>query len=205
MPQCLFVSWDAASWHASKTLYKVVGEIDSDAFRTRHKTPLVDLMPLPSGAQFLNVIEAVFSGMARAILHNSNYQSVFGCKEAIDRYVAERNQAFLEHPRRAGNKIWGKEPAKAKIMAGSSSLQFDPYAARRLPARRQHHRRTLIDRRCGRPMKADSVGFEGVEPIPTTALLHRGGLPTTIQLSHRSELGSGKRAVRKWCSRRRNR
>jgi len=85
---------------------------------------------------------------------------------------------------------------KNEITAGWSSLQFD-YAARRLPARRQHHRRTLIDRRCGRPMNADSVGSEGVEPIPTTVLLHRGGLPTTIQLSHRSELGSGKRAVRK--------
>jgi hypothetical protein len=70
-------------------------------------------MPLPSGAQFLNVIESVFSGMARAILHNSNYQSVFGCKEAIDRYFAERNQSFLEHPRRAGNKIWGKERVEA--------------------------------------------------------------------------------------------
>jgi transposase len=109
----LFVSWDAASWHVSKKLYKVVGEINSDVFRTRHKTPLVDLLPLPSGAQFLNVIESVFSGMARAILHNSNYQSVFGCKEAIDRYFAERNRAFLEHPRRAGNKIWGKERVEA--------------------------------------------------------------------------------------------
>ena len=109
----LFVSWDAASWHVSKALYKVVDEINGDAFRFRHKTPLVDLMPLPSGAQFLNVIESVFSGMARAILHNSNYQSVFGCKEAIDRYFAERNQAFLEHPRRAGNKIWGKERVEA--------------------------------------------------------------------------------------------
>jgi transposase len=109
----LFVSWDAASWHASKTLYKVVGEINSEAFRIRHKTPLVDLMPLPSGAQFLNVIESVFSGMSRAILHNSDYQSVFGCREAIDRYFAERNLAFLEHPRRAGNKIWGKERVEA--------------------------------------------------------------------------------------------
>src|SRR5450631_1995145 len=35
----------------------------------------------------------------------------------------------------------------------------------------------------------------GFEPIPTTALLHRGGLPTTIQLRHRSELGSGEIAV----------
>jgi hypothetical protein len=66
-------------------------------------------MPLPSGAQFLNVIESVFSGMARAIIHDSDYKSVDECKEAIDRYFKERNSAFLEHPRRAGNKIWGKE------------------------------------------------------------------------------------------------
>jgi transposase len=109
----LFVSWDAASWHVSKKLNMVVDEINSDVFRIRHKTPLVDLLPLPSGAQFLNVIESVFSGMARAILHNSNYQSMFECKEAIDRYFAERNRAFLEHPRRAGNKIWGKERVEA--------------------------------------------------------------------------------------------
>ena len=109
----LFVSWDSASWHASKALYKAVDEINSDAFRIRHKTPLVDLMPLPSGAQFLNVIESVFSGLARAILHNSNYESVAVCKGAIDRYFVERNRAFLEHPRRAGKKIWGKERVEA--------------------------------------------------------------------------------------------
>jgi transposase len=109
----LFVSWDSASWHESKALYKAVDEINSDAFRIRHKTPLIDLMPLPSGAQFLNVIESIFSGMARAILHNSNYQSVDACKSAIDRYFAERNRAFLEQPRRAGKKIWGKERVEA--------------------------------------------------------------------------------------------
>jgi transposase len=109
----LFVSWDSASWHASKALYKVVDEINSDTFRIHHKAPLVDLMPLPSGAQFLNVIESVFSGMARAILHNSNYESVDACKGAIDRYFAERNRAFLEQPRRAGKKIRGKERVEA--------------------------------------------------------------------------------------------
>jgi hypothetical protein len=49
----IFLSWDSASWHASNALYKVVDEINSDKFRSRHKTPLVELMPLPSGAQFL--------------------------------------------------------------------------------------------------------------------------------------------------------
>jgi hypothetical protein len=37
--------------------------------------PTVALAPLPSGAQFLNVIESVFSGMARAIIARSNYVS----------------------------------------------------------------------------------------------------------------------------------
>ncbi len=105
----IFLSWDSASWHASKTLYRVVDEMNSDNFRGRHGTPLVELLPLPSGAQFLNVIESVFSGMSRAILHNSNYGSMQECKAAIDRYFAERNLAFLEHPKRAGKKIWGKE------------------------------------------------------------------------------------------------
>jgi hypothetical protein len=72
-------------------------------------TPLVTLAPLPSCAQFLNVIESVFSGMARAIIHSSDYQSVAECKGAIDRYLLDRNQYFQSHPKRAGNKIWGKE------------------------------------------------------------------------------------------------
>ena len=106
----LYASWDSASWHASKSLYEAVDEFNSDAYRVRRPmTPLVELMPLPSGAQFLNVIELVFSGMARAIFHNSDYKTVDECKEAIDRYFRERNCAFLEHPMRAGNKIWGKE------------------------------------------------------------------------------------------------
>ena len=47
--------------------------------------------------------------MARAIIHNSDYQSVEACKAAIDRYFTERNQHFTANPKRAGNKIWGKE------------------------------------------------------------------------------------------------
>jgi transposase len=109
----IFVSWDSASWHASKMLYKIVDEMNCDEFRSRHKTPVVELIPLPSGAQFLNVIESVFSGMARAILHNSNYGNVDECKSAINMYFADRNRAFLERPRRAGNKIWGKEQVEA--------------------------------------------------------------------------------------------
>jgi hypothetical protein len=35
------------------------------------------------------------------------------CKTAINMYFADRNRAFLERPRRAGNKIWGKEQVEA--------------------------------------------------------------------------------------------
>ncbi|HEX05103.1 MAG TPA: IS630 family transposase [Bacteroidetes bacterium] len=107
--KCIYFSWDAASWHASKKLYEKVEEVNSSAYHRKHKMPMVKLAPLPSSAQFLNVIESVFSGMARAIIHNSDYQSVDECKAAIDRHFAERNEHFKRHPKRAGNKIWGKE------------------------------------------------------------------------------------------------
>jgi hypothetical protein len=64
---------------------------------------------LPTCAQFLNVIESVFSGLARAILHNSDYASANEAKLAIDTYFIERNDHYLKHPKRAGNRIWGKE------------------------------------------------------------------------------------------------
>jgi transposase len=105
----IFFSWDAASWHGSKKFFRRVDEINEGAFRAQNGTPVVELAPLPSCAQFLNVIESVFSGMARAIIHNSDYASVEAAKAAIDRYFAERNDHFLKHPRRAGKKLWGKE------------------------------------------------------------------------------------------------
>ena len=111
----IYFSWDAASWHASKKLYKRVEEINSAGYRAGHKVPFVKLAPLPSCAQFLNVIESVFSGMARAIIHNSDYPSVDACKAAIDRHFEERNQHFKAHPKRAGDKIWGKELVPAEF------------------------------------------------------------------------------------------
>ncbi|MFM7547221.1 MAG: IS630 family transposase [Synechococcales cyanobacterium] len=106
---CIYLSWDAASWHASQDLYNKVDEANSPEYRKDRKCPIVKLAPLPASAQFLNIIESVFSGMAKAIIHNSNYSSVDDCKDAIDRYFSERNQHFIEHPKRAGKKIWGKE------------------------------------------------------------------------------------------------
>lgn len=102
--KCIYFSWDAASWHASKELYKKVDEVNKS-----NNYPKIELAPLPNGAQFLNIIESVFSGMARAIIHNSNYASIDDCKAAIDRYFMERNEHFKKHPKRAGNKIWKYE------------------------------------------------------------------------------------------------
>jgi hypothetical protein len=105
----IYLSWDAASWHASKELYERMSQVNDPAYRSLHNTPLVGLAPLPSSAQFLNIIESVFSGMARAIIHNSDYQSEDEAKKAIDRYFAERNDYFIQHPKRAGDKIWREE------------------------------------------------------------------------------------------------
>lgn len=103
----LYLSWDAASWHVSKDLAEHLDRANSTA--ESEGAPVIKTMPLPAGAQFLNVIESVFSGMARAIIHNSDYPSVIAATEAIDRYIGERNNHFRQHPQRAGKKIWGQE------------------------------------------------------------------------------------------------
>lgn len=82
-------------------------------------------MPLPAGAQFLNVIESVFSGMARAVIHNSNYSSITEAKAAIDRYFAERNADFEAHPKRAGEKIWRCERQPAVFSAANNCKDSD--------------------------------------------------------------------------------
>ena len=105
----IFLSWDAASWHMSKMLYAQVAKHNDAITRGDVAEPIVDLAPLPAGAQFLNVVESVFSGMARAIIANSNYQSVDEARAAIERYVQERNEKFRRTPKRAGGKIWGME------------------------------------------------------------------------------------------------
>lgn len=107
----LYISWDAASWHISK---KLAGRIEFlNGWALHDSAPLIELAPLPSRAQFLNVIEAVFSGMSRAVIHNSNFKNFEEAKGLIDRYFADRNHRFKEDPRRAGRKIWGREPCLA--------------------------------------------------------------------------------------------
>jgi hypothetical protein len=103
----LYLSWDAASWHISKQLFAHINAHNLTALNGGG--PFIETAPLPAGAQFLNVIESVFSGMARAIIHNSDYRSMDLAKAAIDRYFEDRNANFRKHPERAGKKIWGNE------------------------------------------------------------------------------------------------
>ena len=107
--QTLYLSWDAASWHGSQQLHDYVSGINDKTYRKRHQTPAIVLAPLPSRSPHLNVIESVFSGLAKSVLHNSDYDSVTECTDAIDRYFEKRNQYYRDNPKRAGNKIWGKE------------------------------------------------------------------------------------------------
>jgi transposase len=103
----IYLSWDAASWHISRKLFSYLDEVNQQA--VQDGLPIVKAAPLPAGAQFLNVIESVFSGMAKGIIHNSDYPSAEAAKGAIDRYFKERNDYFVRHPKRAGRKIWGQE------------------------------------------------------------------------------------------------
>ncbi len=116
----LYFSWDAASWHASKELTQHVSDLNAPLPSGERRGPRIVLAPLPACAQFLNVIESVFSGMARAIIHNSDYESVDACMLAIDEYIAERNEHFNKKPSRAGNKIWGKELVEPAFNASNN-------------------------------------------------------------------------------------
>jgi hypothetical protein len=85
--------------------------LSSDGARAASGT--VETAPLPARAQFLNVIESIFSGMSRAVIQNSDYQSVDDAKAAVDQYFNERNAHFKDHPRRGWRE--GKEPGPAKF------------------------------------------------------------------------------------------
>lgn len=112
----IYLSWDAAPWHRSKALFTRIEALNQPG----RDAPEIQVLPLPGGAQFLNVIESVFSGMARAIIHNSDYAGIEEAQGAIERYFEERNASFLARPRRAGRTIWGKEPAPSEFLETSN-------------------------------------------------------------------------------------
>ncbi|WP_212495407.1 transposase [Bradyrhizobium jicamae] len=107
----IYLSWDAAPWHSSEQVLSRV-EFFND-WAEHDEVPRIGDIALPAQAQFLNVIESVFSGMARAIIHNSDYATVVEAQTAITRYLEDRNRSFAIAPRRAGRSIWGRERVPA--------------------------------------------------------------------------------------------
>ena len=105
----LYLCWDAVSWHNSHILKNYIED------HNKLKKPEIKVATLPSCTQFLNVIESVFGGLAKAVIHNSDYISVEECKKAIDLHFAKRNEHFKGNPKRAGRKIWGKEIVRARF------------------------------------------------------------------------------------------
>lgn len=101
----IYLTWDAASWHRSEELVQW-----TDVFNTWNSAsntgPHIAFIPLPSNSQFLDVIEAVFSGMKRAVIHNSDYQSPAEMKAAISLHFRARNDFFRDNPKRVGKKMW---------------------------------------------------------------------------------------------------
>jgi transposase len=108
----LYISWDAASWHASRQLYEHLDMVNDPVYRAEHNLPEILLAPLPARAANLNVIESVFSGMSKSVIHHSDYESTAECTAAVDRYFQKRNQYYRDNPKRAGQKIWGKEKVR---------------------------------------------------------------------------------------------
>lgn len=107
--ETIYLCWDAVSWHNSKILKNFIED------HNKIKKPVIKLAPLPACTQFLNVIESVFAGLAKAVIHNSDYTCVDECKKAISLHFDSRNKHFKANPKHAGRKIWGKEIVKARF------------------------------------------------------------------------------------------
>jgi len=101
----MYLTWDAVSWHKSGLLVEWLDAFNAETTSSGFG-PTIHLVPLPTSSQFLDVIEAVFSGMKKAVIHHSDYQSGGEMKTAISRHFLERNDYFRDNPKRAGKKIW---------------------------------------------------------------------------------------------------
>ena len=117
----IYITWDAVSWHNSIALLEWLDSFN-DATKDSGKGPMIEVVPLPTSSQFLNVIEGVFSGMVRAVVHNSDYQSEEEMKLAISRHLCERNVFFSANPKRVGKRIW-----EADFFRDNENLRFGNY------------------------------------------------------------------------------
>lgn len=108
-----FFTWDAISVHSAKSIMAWIC-----AHNKAGIGPHIDVVPLPSKSQFLNVIEAVFGGMKKAVICNSDYATPHDMQEAIARHFEERNVFYKENPKKAGDKIWDKQRFDFDRLAG---------------------------------------------------------------------------------------
>lgn len=109
----VYLTWDAITVHSSKVVTNWITSHNETVI-----APHIEVVPLPSNAQFLNVIEAVFGGMKKAVICNSDYATPLDMQMAIAGYFEERNAYYRENPKRAGNKIWDKQKFDFDKLAG---------------------------------------------------------------------------------------
>ena len=122
----LYVTWDAVAWHNSGALTDWLDHFN-DRTKAEAAGPIIELVPLPTSAQFLNVIEGVFSGMTRAVVDNSDYNSPNDMKRAISQHFRDRNEYFKKNPRRAGKKIWEVDPlSEFNVLTASGDKTWQP-------------------------------------------------------------------------------
>lgn len=117
----IFITWDAVSWHKSVELMTWLDSFN-DTTKNLCNGSIIEVIPLPTSAQFLNVIEGVFSGMMRAVVHNSDYQSEQEMKTAMSRHLCERNSFFMANPKRVGKRIW-----ETDFFRDNDNLRFGNY------------------------------------------------------------------------------
>lgn len=109
----IFFTWDAITVHSSKVVTAWIANHNATA-----KGPHIEVVPLPSNSQFLNVIESVFGGMKKAVICNSDYATPHDMQKAIARHFEDRNIYYRENPKRAGDKIWDKQRFDFDRLAG---------------------------------------------------------------------------------------
>jgi DDE superfamily endonuclease len=101
----LYVTWDGVACHNSGPFLEALDQFN-DETRASSVGPIIELVPLPTSSQFLNVIEGVLSGMTRAVINNSDYPDAAQMKQAISTALQREECAFRHNPRRVGKKIW---------------------------------------------------------------------------------------------------
>ena len=106
----IYITWDAASWHDSNKLGEWLDEFNLET-QKEGSGPIIELVPLPSSAQFLNVIEGVFSAMKRAVIDLSDYPS-----EEKMKVMMLYALLMLARPARMTSRYWKKQFQKIEFL-----------------------------------------------------------------------------------------